>query len=166
MATFYLFDDFWLYALDPNHADLNATGPIDLNSDSFAVALSAAANEPAQATAQFVDDITQISAGNGYTTVTNAAGQAAASPSWAETGAGTGVYEFSTSNVVFTASGGTMATFRYCTLCDQGVTDVANNPLLVGYLDYEGDVSLTATNTFTITIGANGWFQITNPNVV
>lgn len=162
MATFYLFDDFWLYLGDGNHADLNSTGPIDLNSDSFACALTLTA--PVHSTAQFTDDITQITASNGYTTVTTGAGQAAGSPAWAETGAGTGIYQFTTSDVVFTASGGTMPDFRYPVLVDQGVNDVGSNPLLVGFLDYGSTVSLTDTNTFTVNVGANGWFQLTNPS--
>lgn len=160
MATFYLFDDVVQYMLSPEHADITASSPIDFEGGTFRVALTNSA--PAQATANFINDITQISTTGGYEVVTNNAGKTADNPTVTE--ASSGVWEFSTDSVVFTASGATMDTFQYPVLACSTTLDGSSNPVLIGYLNYGSGVSLAATNTFTITVGTNGWFQITVPD--
>lgn len=141
MATLVLFDEFKLNVT-------NAT--INLSTDSFKVALSNTA--PTAATDDELVDITQIAAGNGYT----AGGQLLDSVTWAETGAGTGIWQFTSADEVFTASGGTIGPFRYVIL----YSDTSTNDKLIGYLDYGSSISVTDGNTFTVDVGANGWFQL------
>jgi hypothetical protein len=141
MATLVLFDEFKLNVT-------NAT--INLSTDSFKVALSNTA--PTAATDDELVDITQIAAGNGYT----AGGQLLDSVTWAETGAGTGIWQFTSADEVFTASGGTIGPFRYVIL----YSDTSTNDKLIGYLDYGSSISVTDGNTFTVDVGANGWFTL------
>lgn len=141
MATFVFFDEF----------KANVTsGVIDLSSDQLGVALTNTA--PDAANDVDLSDITEINAGNGYT----AGGEALTSGSWAETGSGTGVWQYDSDNVVWTATGGDMDTFRYVVLYDM---DAANDEL-IGYIDYGSSITVTDTNTFTVDVGANGWFQL------
>ena len=94
--------------------------------------------------------ITEISAGNGYT----AGGQQATQVSSAQTG---GTYKLVCSDVTFAASGGTMATFRYAILYD----DTAANDELIGYWDYGTGVSLGDGESFVVDFNAtNGVLQI------
>lgn len=141
MATFVFFDEF---------KNKIATTAINLSSDSFKIMLSNTA--PDAAAHDEVADITEISAGNGYT----ATGHALDSVSWAETGSGTGIWRFTSADEVFTASGGSIGPFRYVILFDD---TIAGDPL-VGYLDYGSSITVTTGNTFTVDVGANGWFEL------
>ena len=123
---------------------------IDMNGDTFKVALTNSA--PVAATDDELADITQISGTNGYTT----GGVTLANPSWAETGAGTVVWRFTSDDFSWTASGGDIATFRYLVL----YSDTSTNDKLVGYLDYGGAVNITNGNTFTGDVGASGYFEL------
>ena len=164
MATFALFDEVINFIFVPSTAALTGE-PLDFDTDTFAVALTnTSLTTTEQASYDFLNDITQIASGNGYTTVTNAAGANAANPTFGETGAGTGIWQFTTDDITFTANPSAMAQFRYPVLCCQGVTDGSNNPVLIGFLDYGSAVDLQAGSTFTVNVGANGWFQITVPN--
>lgn len=99
-------------------------------------------------------DITEIAAGNGYT----AGGIALTSASWAETVPGSsGIWKFNSATpITWTASGGPIAQFRYLILYDD--TQASPAKPLIGLLDYGSEVNITAGNTFTININANGWF--------
>ena len=141
MATFVFFDEFKLNVTNTN---------INLSSDTFKVALTNTA--PNAATHDELADITQISGAFGYST----GGTALTTVTWAETGAGTGIWKFSSDDVVFTASGGSIGPFRYAVL----YSDTSTNDKLVGYLDYGSSISVSDTNTFTVDVGANGWFQL------
>lgn len=141
MATFVFFDEF----------KANVTsGAINLATDTLAVVLSNTA--PTVATHDELADITQISAGNGYST----GGSDLASGAWAETGAGTGIWQYTSSDEVFTASGGSIGPFRYVVL----YSNTSTGDKLIGYLDYGSSITVTDGNTFTIDVGANGWFQL------
>lgn len=141
MATFVFYDEFKLNV---------TTGLINLSTDTFKVALTNTA--PVVATHDEFADITEIASGNGYT----AGGQALDSRTWAETGAGTGIWQFTTADEVFTASGGSIGPFRYIVL----YSDTSVNDKLVGYLDYGSSISITDGNTFTVDVGAGGWFTL------
>jgi hypothetical protein len=117
-----------------------AKGIHNLNSDTLKIALT---NVAPVVTNQVFADITEIAAGNGYT----AGGAPAAFVSGAQT---SGVYKLVLSDVVFTASGGDMATFRYIVLYDFSTT----SPLkaLIGFADYYPG---TGSTTITLHTGEN-----------
>lgn len=141
MATFTLFDEF-----------IGNLGKklIDLSADTFKAVLSNVA--PNFQTDDELADITQIANGNGYTT----GGVTLASVTFAETGAGTGIWRWTCADFSWTASGGTMATFRYIVIYD----DTSTNDKLIGGVDYGSTVSLTIGNVFTVDVGANGLIEM------
>jgi hypothetical protein len=85
-------------------------------------------------------DITEITAGNGYT-----AGGGTTTITVSET---SGTTTISGSQVVFTASGA-MATFRYAVLYNDTTSTPVNKPL-VAWWDYGAGVSLASGETFTV----------------
>lgn len=85
-------------------------------------------------------DITQISAGNGYTT-----GGATTTAAISESGGTTTV---TLTEVVFTASGGSIGPFRYAALYNDTATSPAD--ALVGWIDYGSAITVGAGETFTI----------------
>lgn len=84
-------------------------------------------------------NLTEISAGNGY----SAGGTATTISSSAQTA---GTYKLVCTDVVFTASGGAIADFRYAVLYN----DTATNDELIGFWDYGSTVSLATGETFTV----------------
>lgn len=141
MATFIFFDEY----------KLNVTKAlINMNSDTFKIALTNTA--PTLATDDELADITQITAANGY----SSGGATLASAAWAETSGGSGIWQFTTADNVFTASGGSIGPFRYVVM----YSDTSTNDKLVGYLDYGSSITVTDGNTFTVDVGASGWFQL------
>jgi hypothetical protein len=120
----------------------------NFNADTFKILLS---NTAPAASNQVKADITEISAGNGYTAGGTAIGSTALTLS-GSTATMTG------NNVVFTASGGSMATFRYVVIYNS----TASGGPLVGYWDYGSAVTLTSAQTFTIDL-SGGILTITHP---
>lgn len=108
----------------------------NLESDTLKVMLTNAA--PIAANTQ-KSDLTEISAGNGYS-----AGGTAATVSSSSQSSGT--YKLVLADVVFTASGGTIGPFRYVTLYD----DTATNKELIGWWDYGSSITLNSGETFTV----------------
>lgn len=143
MATFTFFDEF---------AE-NMSGGINLNTDTFKFALTNTL--PVADTATLLANITQIAAGNGYTT----GGATLTTVTWAETGAGTGIWRFNSDDVTFTASGGDIATHQYGVL----YSDTSTGDMLVGFVDRGSSATITNGNSRTWDVGANGWFTLTVP---
>ena len=85
-------------------------------------------------------DITQIANGNGYTT-------GGTSMTVTSSGSSSGLYTLMASAVTFTASGGTMATFRYAVLYN----NTATNDELIGFIDFSTGRSLATGEYVTIT---------------
>lgn len=113
----------------------------NLGSDTLKVMLTNAA--PTAGDAQ-KSDLIEISAGNGYT----AGGTAATISSSSQSG---GTYKLVLADVVFTASGGAIATFRYAVLYN----DTATNDELIGWWDYGATVDLADGETFTMDFDAS-----------
>ena len=127
-----------------------ADGTHDLDTHTFKVALSNVAPDAADAV---IADITQIAGGNGYTT----GGTALTTVTWTES---SGTATFASDDVVFEASGGAIATFRYAVLYN----DTATGDPLIGWLDYGEALDLADGETLTIS-ESGGWFTVsfTNP---
>lgn len=111
----------------------------NLGSDTLKVALTNTA--PTTAVTQ-LSGITQISAGNGYTS----GGNTAAQSSSAQT---TGTYKLVLTDVVFTATG-SMGPFRYAVLYN----DSATNKEVIGWYDYGSSITLASGETFTVDFDA------------
>ncbi len=95
-------------------------------------------------------DITQISAGGGYST-----GGFAVTVALSET---SGVAKVTMTDYTFTASGGSVGPFRYVVIYN----DTSASDKLVCYFDYGTSVTLADTETFTLDADAtNGLFQLT-----
>ena len=133
MATFNKFQDF---------VEKLGKGIHDLSADALKVALTNSA--PNASTAAGLADITQIAAGNGYTT----GGFALTGVTYTETA---GVGTLSASDLVITASGGTMATFRYAVLYN----DTQTGDPLICYWDQGSTISLANSESVTLKFSDN-----------
>lgn len=142
MATFTFFDEFKKFLGD---------GTIDLDTHTFKAVLSNVA--PVAGTNTLLADITQIAATNGYTT----GGVALTGVTWLESGAGTGIWIWSSADFSWTASGGSMPVFQYVSIYD----DTAAGDPLVGFLNYGAALTVTNGNTFLVDVGASGIFDLT-----
>ena len=97
-------------------------------------------------------DLTEIAAGNGYT----AGGTATTISSSAET---SGTYKLVITDVTFTASGGSIADFRYIVVYNDTPTSPADP--LIAFYDYGATVTVTNGNSFTTDFSAaNGLLQL------
>ena len=128
MASYNKFNDFSEQLVEGVH---------DFGANTFKVALS---NSAPIASNTVLADITQISGTNGYTT-----GGTATTIAVSETGGTTTV---TGTEVVFTASGGSVGPFRYVVLYN----DSATSPLdaLVAWWDYGSSSTLADGETFTV----------------
>lgn len=119
----------------------------NLGSDTLKVLLTNSA--PSAANAQ-KSDLTEISAGNGY----SAGGSATTVSSSAQT---SGTYKLVCGDVTFTAAGGSIGPFRYAVLYD----DTATNDELIGWWDYGASTTLASGESFTVDFDAtNGVLTI------
>jgi hypothetical protein len=91
-------------------------------------------------------DLTEISAGNGY----SAGGTAVGSTDYQQS---SGTASLTGNDVVFTASGGTIGAFRYAVLYNDTPTSPADP--LIGWWDYGSSVTLNSGDTFTVDFGAS-----------
>lgn len=122
---------------------------IDWDADTFKVALTNTA--PTAATDDFFNDITEISAGNGYT--------AGGTATTITVSTSSGTAKVVGSDVVFTATGA-VGPFRYVILYKS--TGTGSTSPLVSYWDYGSSISLANGETFTVDFSAaNGIFQLT-----
>jgi len=138
------FNKFFIFVQDLGN------GVHNLSSHACKVMLTNTA--PTASSAVFAD-ITEISAGNGYT----AGGNAASITSYAQT-SGTAKLIIA-DPATWTASGGSIGPFRYAVLYNSTPT----SPLkpLIGYWDYGSSVTLAAGETFTVDLDqSNGVFTL------
>lgn len=134
MATFSKFNCFIEDAMEGKH---------DFANDTLKIALTNSA--PNAATNTTLSDITQIANGNGYTT----GGTAVANVTSTRSG---GNYTLNGDDVVFTASGGAIATFRYIVFYN----DTATGDPLIGFADIGEAKDITDGNSFTVEFNASG----------
>ncbi len=125
MATFSKFQSFVEALAEKKH---------DLGADTLKVMLTLIAPV---ATNTVKANLTEIAAGNGYT----AGGTATTITSSAQT---SGTYKLVITDVTFTASGGSIADFRYVVLYN----DTALNDELIGWYDYGATLTITNGNSF------------------
>ena len=128
MATQNKFQDF---------AEQLEKGVHNFATHTFKVALT---NSAPVATNTILADITQISGTNGYTTGGTA--------TTVTTGESSGTMTISGTQVVFTASGGSMGPFRYAVLYNDSATSPAD--ALISWVDYGSSITLNDTETFTL----------------
>lgn len=96
-------------------------------------------------------NITEIAAGNGY----SAGGTAITITSSSQTA---GLYKLIGNNVTYTASGGSIAQFRYAVIYNS--TAASGN--LIGWWDYGAEVIITSGNSFQAQFDAvNGIIELT-----
>lgn len=100
---------------------------------------------PVAATHKVRADVTEISAGNGYSS-----GGAIATNVGTRSG---GTVTVSGTDIVFTAAGGSIGPFRYAILYNDTPTSPADP--LIGYWDYGSSITLNDTETFTVDFGAS-----------
>lgn len=123
-------------------------GVHNFSANTYKLALSNTA--PTVSTDVGLSTITQISATGGYTA--GAGGGYTLSPTWAETG---GTAKLTITDLVITATGGSVGPFRYLVIYNDTATTPAD--ALVGYYDYGSSVTLADTETLTVDFdGTNG----------
>lgn len=110
----------------------------NLESDTLKILLT---NTAPAATNAVRADLTEISAGNGYTSGGTQTTVASSSQT-------SGTYKLVLNDVVFTASGGTIGPFRYAVLYNDTPTSPADP--LIGFYDYGSSITLQAGETFTV----------------
>lgn len=132
MASYNKFQSFVEAVAEKSH---------NLGADTLKVMLT---NSAPVATNTIKANLTDITAGNGYT----AGGTAASITTSAQT---SGTYKLVLADVVFTASGGTIGPFRYVVLYN----DTATSDELIGWWDYGSSITLQDAETFTVDFSAS-----------
>lgn len=135
MATFTFFDEWKRYQ-----------GSVaNVETDTFKLLLTNTA--PIVGTHTVKADLTPISGAGGYAEKT-------LTTTWAETGAGTGVWRFSIgADQTWTAAGAAFDAFQYVVMYDDTVAAPADP--LVGYWDYGSALTLNDTDSLTLNVDAD-----------
>ena len=141
MATPLKFNSFVEYAME---------GVVNLGSDTLKIALT---NSAPVNTNTVLANITQIGAGNGY----SSGGASVTTSSSAQT---SGTYKLTLADVTFTASSGPLGPFRYAVLYDDTPTSPADP--LIAWVDYGAALTLADGETFTVDFSnTNGALTLT-----
>ena len=126
-----------------------AEGVYNLGGDTLKVCLT---NTQPSAGNTIRSNITELSAGSGYSTGGNTASISSSAQS-------SGTYKLVLGDVVFTASGGSIGPFRYAVLYDDTPTSPADP--LIGWWDYGAPITVADGETFTLDFSAdNGVIQL------
>lgn len=140
MATYTKYNQFVEDLTNKVHDLFGTAGS---GADTCKVILSNAA--PNAATHAVRADVTELSTANGYTS---------GGSSIANVGTrSTGTFTLAATDVVFTASGGTIGPFRYAIIYNDTPTSPADP--LIAYYDYGSSITLNDTETFTVDFGAS-----------
>jgi hypothetical protein len=113
----------------------------NLNADTLKIALT---NSTPVSTNTVLANITQISAANGYTS----GGTAVGSTAYSQT---SGVAALTGSNVTFTATGGSMAAFRYAVIYNS----TASGGPLIAWVDYGSSITLANGESLVVDLTTN-----------
>jgi hypothetical protein len=140
VATFVKYDQFSEDLAQKVHDLFGTAGS---GADTLKVLLS---NTPPNTSTHAVRaDVTELGAGNGYSS-----GGAAATNVGTRSG---GTVTVAGTDIVWTASGGTIGPFRYAELYNDTPTSPADP--LIGYWDYGASITLQIGETFTVDFGAS-----------
>lgn len=140
MATYNKFDQF---AEDVNEKVHN------MSSDTLKVLLT---NTAPVRTNKVKADLTEVSAGNGY----SAGGATVAQSSSAQT---SGTYKLVIADATFTASGGSIGPFQYAVFYNDTPTSPADP--LISWWDYGTSITITNGNSFTVDLDqVNGVYEM------
>ena len=143
-SSFSKFNDF---------AEQLCRGVHNFGSNTFKLALT---NTAPSAANTILADITQISAGGGYTAGAGG-GYTLSGVTLTESG---GVAKLVIGDLVITATGASVGPFRYAVIYNDTATSPAD--ALVGWLDYASALTLADTETLTVDFdGTNGLFTVT-----
>lgn len=134
MATFTKFNSF---------VENLAEGVMNLGADTLKIMLT---NSAPLATNTVKANLTEISAGNGY----SAGGPTVNITASSQTG---GTYSLVGDDVVITAAGGSIGPLRYAVLYDDTPTSPADP--LIAFWDYGSSVTLASGESLTVDFGAN-----------
>ena len=132
---------------------VNLANAMDMNADTFKVALSN--TDPTSGTI-VVTDGNGVLANCTEISYTNLSARTLQNVTSTQTG---GTYKLSADDLVLTASGGSVAPFRYVVIYNDTPTSPADP--IVGYYDYGSSLTLNDGDTFTIDIGTNGILTLT-----
>ncbi len=124
----------------------NMANAMDLDSDTLKVALSN--TDPASGT-DVTADGNGILANISEVSYTNLSSRTLANVTSTQS---SGTYKLSADDLTLTASGGSVAAFRYVVIYNE---TAASDPV-IGYYDYGTSLTLNDGDTFTIDIGSNG----------
>jgi len=139
MAAYNKFNQFTKDLVDGVH---------NFSSDTFKVMLT---NTAPVSTNTVKANLSEISAGNGYS--------AGGTTTTVTTSTSTGTAKATASDVVFTASGGSIGPFRYAVLYNDTSTSPADP--LIAWWDYGSSITLNDTETLTVDFdGTNGIFTV------
>lgn len=132
---------------------VNLANAMDLDADTLVVALSN--TDPTSGT-NVVSDGNGVLANISQISYTNLSSRTLANVTSTQT---SGTYKLSADDLTLTASGGSVAAFRYIVIFDDSVTSPADP--VIGYYDYGTSLTLNDGDTFTIDIGTNGILTLT-----
>ena len=132
---------------------VNLANAMDLDSDTLKVALSN--TDPTSGT-NVVSDGNGVLANCTEISYTNLSSRTLANVTSTQT---SGTYKLSADDLTLTASGGTVAAFRYIVVYNDTPTSPADP--IIGYYDYGASLTLNDGDTFTVDIGTNGILTLT-----
>lgn len=132
---------------------VNLANAMDLDADTLIVALSN--TDPTSGT-DVTADGNGILANVSQISYTNLSSRTLANVTSTQS---SGTYKLSADDLTLTASGGSVAAFRYIVVYDDTPTSPADP--VIGYYDYGTSLTLNDGDTFTIDIGTNGILTLT-----
>lgn len=132
---------------------VNLANAMDLDSDTLKVALTN--TDPTSGT-NVKSDGNGILANISQISYTNLSSRTLANVTSTQS---SGTYKLSADDLTLTASGGSVAAFRYIVVYNDTPTSPADP--VIGYYDYGTSLTLNDGDTFTIDIGSNGILTLT-----